>query len=182
MSIGLVADRDDVSAVMCVGSLPSMETSGFRSRAERTSARAAIVGIIAALAISGCTAKQSQQAPRPSQASSIEVTYDELLNQKFVTRNVTLAVGDTIKVILGSNASTGYAWTPDARIGDPAVIKQTSHESVPPTNALPGAPGSEIWIFEALKSGATTIAMDYSRPWEGGEKGAWTFEANVTVQ
>jgi inhibitor of cysteine peptidase len=164
---------------VCVGSVPSMEISGWRSRAQRTSARAAIAGIVAALAVAGCSDKQG---PQPSPTNSMEVTIDELTNQKFVTRDVTLAVGDTLELTLGSNGSTGYLWSSDAQIADPAVIRQTSHGIVPSTSELPGAPGTEIWTFKALKSGATTIAMDYSRPWEGGEKGTWTFKANVTVK
>jgi inhibitor of cysteine peptidase len=52
--------------------------------------------------------------------------------------------------------------------------------AAPPTSPLLGAPGTETWTFEALKVGTT--AMDYSRPWQGGEKGAGTFMASVEVR
>ncbi|MFC1983316.1 protease inhibitor I42 family protein, partial [Chloroflexota bacterium] len=53
-------------------------------------------------------------------------------------------------------------------------------ESEPPPP--PGTPGQEVWTFKALKKGTTTVFMEYSRPWEGGEKGEWTFNLTVTVK
>ena len=44
-----------------------------------------------------------------------------------------------------------------------------------------GAGGVENWTFKALAKGETTISMEYSRPWEGGEKAAQTFELTVVV-
>jgi predicted secreted protein len=43
-------------------------------------------------------------------------------------------------------------------------------------------PGQGVWTFKALKAGESTISLDYSRPWEGGEKGEWTFVLNVVVE
>lgn len=148
----------------------------------KTAARVAIIGIFTALTVLGCTAKDSPPTPQASQTKTVEVSYDELLSQKFITRDVTLAAGDTLEVILGSNASTGFNWTTDAQIGDPAVVRQTNHQTAPPTGPMVGAAGTETWTFQALKAGTTTVAMDYSQPWPGGTKGAWTFRASVTVQ
>ncbi len=36
--------------------------------------------------------------------------------------------------------------------------------------------------FKALKKGSSTIYLEYSRPWEGGEKGEWTCTVNVVVK
>jgi len=53
---------------------------------------------------------------------------------------------------------------------------------VAPETSLVGAPGKEVWTFKALKKGTTKIAMEYSQPWEGGEKGGWTFNLTVVVK
>ena len=37
-------------------------------------------------------------------------------------------------------------------------------------------------MVEALKKGTTSLSLEYGRPWEGGEKGVWTFELIVTVK
>lgn len=131
----------------------------------------------------GCdrTAKQGATTSPPPPITSIDISLDELLDNKFVARNVTLAVGETLKVILASNPSTGFQWTADAKIGDPAVIKQTGHENVAPNSSLVGAGGAEIWTFVTLKRGTSAVTTDYNQPWPGGTKKAWTFKANVTV-
>ena len=110
---------------------------------------------------------------------------DEVMNQKVITRDITLAVGDTLKVILGSNHTTPFKWTADARIGDPTVVQQTSHEYVEPSSAggnTIGAPGTEVWTFNALKTGTTTITTDYTYIADSGGPPDCTFTAKVTVQ
>jgi inhibitor of cysteine peptidase len=144
----------------------------------------ATAAIIAVLALLGCTANQSPAAPPPPQqpqTTSIDVSYDDLLNQKFITRSTTLAVGDMLKVTLASNASTGFSWSADARISDPGVVQQTSHNTVAPTAGVLGAAGTEVWTFTAVTAGSATVTTDYSQPWPGGTKGSWTFTADVTV-
>jgi hypothetical protein len=32
-----------------------------------------------------------------------------------------------------------------------------------------------------MAPGSTTLSTNYGRPWPGGEKDAWTFAADVTV-
>jgi len=59
------------------------------------------------------------------------------------------------------------------------------HEFVSPESKSPpppGTPGQEVWTFKALKVGESVISVDYSRSWEGGEKGEWTFVLNVLVK
>lgn len=132
-----------------------------------------------AVALSGCTAEHSPAAP--PKTVSVEIPYDELLGQKHVTRDVSLAVGDTFRLTLASTPSTGYRWTAQAQIGDGSVLAQTGHRSMPPGNARPGAPGTEVWTFGALKPGTTTISTGYGQPWPGGAKNTWTFTATTTV-
>ena len=45
-----------------------------------------------------------------------------------------------------------------------------------------GAPGEGVWTFEAVESGAAELSMEYSQPWEEGEKGEWTYTLTVTVE
>jgi inhibitor of cysteine peptidase len=103
---------------------------------------------------------------------------------KHIGRDVDVPVGTAFKVILCSNPTTGFQWE-EAKISDPTVLAELSHqflsrESKPPPP--PGTPGQDVWTFKALKEGESTISVDYSRPWEGGEKGEWTFVLNVLVE
>ena len=142
----------------------------------------ALVGILAV--VGACSS--AEEASAPSQAS-IEVAIDEFMNRKHVNKQVEVAVDGTLKVILGSNPTTGFQWSEEAQIGDGNLLQQTDHAFVAPeekggTPPPPGSAGKEEWHFKSLKAGTTTVAMEYSRPWEGGEKGEWTFKLTVTVK
>jgi inhibitor of cysteine peptidase len=84
---------------------------------------------------------------------------------------------------LCSNPTTGFLWSETAQITDQAVLQQTAHEMVSAEDQdVVGAAGSEVWTFKALKKGESTVSMEYSRPWEGGEKGEWTFSLTVVAK
>ena len=94
-----------------------------------------------------------------------------------------MSVGDSFTVTLCSNPTTGFQWE-EAVISDESVLELASHQFVGPESQPPpppGTPGQDVWVFKSLKPGASAISIDYSRPWEGGEKGEWTFVLNVVV-
>jgi inhibitor of cysteine peptidase len=126
----------------------------------------------------GCS-KGSPEATR-----TIEVPMDDVLNGSDINRDVTLAVGNTLKVVLGSNHTTPYRWAADAKIGDPTIVKQTRHEFVQShtDDHRMGAPGTEVWMFTALKAGTTTIATTYATFVGGDNTPTCTFTAKVIVQ
>ena len=134
--------------------------------------------IAAALALPGC----AHADKRTPQSTTVEVSYDDLLNQKNVARQVSLVAGDTLRVVLGTNASTGYRWTAEAQISDRGVLTQTGHQTIAPTDAKPGAAGTEVWTFDAIKAGSATLTTSYGQPWPGGTQDAWTFSAAVSVR
>ena len=142
------------------------------------------VMILVAAATVGCAGPGPEEpSTTDPQTTTIEVSYDELLNQKQVARTVALRVGDFLQVSLGSNASTGFQWAPDMDISDPEVLAQTGHEAVGPAQGgRPGAAGREVWVLQAMSAGTATVITRYGRPWDGGEKDAWTFTAEVTVR
>ena len=148
------------------------------------------VGVLAVAAIStaalvGCTDKSEPSVSAPesgSKTQTIEISYDDLMNQKQVSRSVDLAVGDFLQVSLGSNASTGFEWAEKMLISDPKVVEQTGHEAIAPAADRPGAPGKDVWMLQAMAPGNSTVSATYWRPWPGGENDVWVFTANVTVR
>ena len=119
----------------------------------------------------------------PAAEANIEVSADEFANTNNIAKEVVVAEGCTITVTLGSNPSTGFSWDEGAHIADPTVLQQTGSEMVPAEGqGLVGAPGAQVWTFKALTQGTTIVSMQYSRPWEGGEKAVWTFDLTVTVK
>jgi inhibitor of cysteine peptidase len=118
----------------------------------------------------------------PSTGTAVNVSCDDLQNQPHISKQMAVTAGNTFTVTLCSNATTGFKWSESAQISDQTVVQQTGHEFISPQNTrLVGAPGSEVWTFKALGRGTSTINMEYSQPWTGGEKGAWTFSLTVTV-
>ncbi|OBJ50818.1 protease inhibitor I42 family protein [Mycobacterium sp. 1423905.2] len=113
---------------------------------------------------------------------TIDVSIDEVMNQSTVTREETLLVGNTLKVSLGSNHTTPFRWTAETKIGDPTILKQTSHEYQPPNTNRMGAPGNDVWTFVMLKAGTTTIVANYASIVGSDTTPACTFTAKVTVR
>lgn len=136
------------------------------------SVMAAVIGSLAAV---GCTASAEP-------TKTIDVSMDDVLSQKVITRDITLAVGDILQVSLGANHTTPYRWTGNAQIGNPGIVEQTAHDFVPPNPppGMVGTPGAELWTFKALAAGVSTIVMDYTMP--ANPTQACTFTANVTVR
>ena len=98
-----------------------------------------------------------------------------------------LVPGDTLVIHLGSNRTTGYRWAEKPASSSPEVLKQEKYEYTRPggkgQNGQPliGAGGVETWTFQAGKTGKATLDFSYGRPWQGGEKAAWTLKVTVTV-
>ena len=130
--------------------------------------------VAASLCLFACTPRQA----------SVEVSCDEFYEQNHISQEVDVAVGDSFTVTLCSNPTTGFQWE-SAQISDQTVLQQTDHKFIsPPERPEPveGEAGKEVWTFKALKKGTTEVSLEYSRPWEGGEKATWTFVLTVTVK
>jgi len=134
------------------------------------------------LCLFACTSAPKQVA--------VEVSCDDFIKlpseERAISKEIEVPVDSSFTVTLCSNPTTGFEWE-SARISDQAVLQQTDHKFVPPEAKgdrppAPGTPGKEVWTFKALKKGTCSVSMKYSRPWEGGEKGAWTFNLSVVVK
>jgi inhibitor of cysteine peptidase len=136
------------------------------------------VAMLVSSMLVGCTF----QSRNPPTSRTLQVPMDDVLKQSVITQNVTLAVGNTLTVKLGSNYTTPYRWTPDTKIGDETIVKQTSHQFVHPTTDALGAPGTEVWTFTALKPGTTTITTSYTSFVGHDTTPKCTYNAAVTVQ
>ena len=134
----------------------------------------AVVAIL--LLLVACSPTQKQ--------ASVEVSCDDFMKVNHLSQEVEVSADGTLTVTLCSNPTTGFLWSESAQISDQTVLQQTGHGflTAPESQAMMGAPGKEVWTFQALKKGESTISMEYSRPWEGGEKGAWTFALTVVVK
>lgn len=113
---------------------------------------------------------------------TVELPYEDFCTQPNYSGSVRLLIGGGLTVILYSNPSTGFSWSKLAQISDQTVLMQIDHKCLPPTSDLVGAGGQEVWTFKTLNEGSSTIYLEYSQPWEGGIKAAWTFHLTMVVK
>ncbi len=131
------------------------------------------IAVAAILIVIGCTNSTSKEY-------SISVTCDDFGKQNNISRDINVRSGDRILINLCSNRTTGFSWNEKAKISNTQVIEQLSYKWIAPTTTgKVGVAGEEQWVFKALKPGTCDISMEYSRPWSGGEKAAWTFKLHV---
>ena len=144
--------------------------------------------VLLGISVIGCTSEQSSNSNMPPldggrSTIGIEISYDELSNLKHITKQVEITYQGELIVTLGSNPTTGFQWSENPKIADNTVLEQYEHNFLSPeATGVVGASGKDVWTFKSLKKGTTIISFDYSRPWEGGEKGEWTVELTVVVE
>ena len=119
---------------------------------------AGLVGIVV-LSLLACS-------PTPVEPAEVRVAcdYESFMLQNHINHEVEIAAGGELTATLYSNPTTGFQWTAQAHISDPGVLKQISHEFIPPDEAIPKAGGREVWTFKAIKKGTSIVSMEYGFP------------------
>lgn len=119
-----------------------------------------------------------------SKEVSVDITCDDFMSEKHISKEVEVAVDGSLTITLCSNPTTGFEWE-TAEISDQTVLEQVDYKFIGPESEPPpppGTPGQGVWTFDALKKGTSIVSIDYSQPWEGGEKGEWAFTLTVVVK
>ena len=112
----------------------------------------------------------SAQAAQPSRSIEIGEFTEPV--------EVSLNVGDTLRVVLPSTPSTGYSWHV---AGGGAALKPVSSSNTPSAQPRPGAAGRQTLAFTAAAPGEENLVLDYSRPWEKGKPAARQYAIGVKV-
>lgn len=103
-----------------------------------------------------------------------------------IRREVIIGAGSSLTLTLGSTPSIPCGWQ-SPEVEDEAILRQVDHQSEWPAagvTPMPGAPGKEIWTFQALKGGESTITLTCSCLGEegSGQELAGTFVLNARVE
>ena len=79
------------------------------------------------------------------------------------TQVISVKSTETFDIVLPANLSTGYHWqlvtAPDANL-----IQSVDQNYIAEQPILPGSGGVEVWTFQALSPGETTITLGYYPP------------------
>lgn len=102
-----------------------------------------------------------------------------------VSEPIEVEVGLEFAIVLESNPTTGYSWQLAEPLDEDILeLVSTEFEEKKPegTEETPlGAPGEEVWTFEAIGEGSAEIELEYVRPWEtdAAPEETKTFEVEV---
>ncbi len=123
---------------------------------------------------------QAPPTPLPAIAiSSFYVACDDFLEENHLELVLHVQSGSPIKLVLCSNPTTGFVWSREPQISDEAILRQTGVWYTAASSNEVGAAGTAVWIFESLTTGTSSVLLEYSRPWEGGEKIEWSLTATI---
>jgi predicted secreted protein len=75
-------------------------------------------------------------------------------------QQIVVGQGQQFPIALLANPSTGYHWQPTFDTGALALQGQTFASNATGT-PLPGAGGTQVFTFQALRVGTTSITFDY---------------------
>lgn len=91
------------------------------------------------------------------------------------TSSLRVPVGHTFPILLAANPSTGYQWELSTPV-DPRFLVLLSNQYVPnPVSERVGQGGHQVFTFQTLQAGMTSISLKYCRPWDAGDCAAFIF-------
>ena len=102
-----------------------------------------------------------------------------LLGQTDNDRTVDIRAGDSVRISLPENATTGFRWAIDRY--DEEIIEAVATEPHYPANAI-GSGGGISFIFRGKKIGTGEIGLKNWRHWEGDPSVTARFRVRLHVQ
>lgn len=90
------------------------------------------------------------------------------------TSSLRVPVGHTFPILLAANPSTGYKWELSTPL-DPRFLVLLSNQYVNPLSERVGQSGHQVFTFQSLHTGMTSISLKYCRPWDAGDCAAFAF-------
>ncbi|KAJ3368030.1 hypothetical protein GGF31_006863 [Allomyces arbusculus] len=101
-----------------------------------------------------------------------------------INQNVNATVGDDFKIMLDSNATTGYQWeyVGPINVAPNNVVRMTSSEyqNAAAAPGMVGVGGKQIFHFVATAPGADLISFNYKRSWEKAPVETYTVSVRVS--
>ena len=134
------------------------------------------VAVVAAMIFVACSKSKNDTPSNPSSGKFVDVKEENNGN------TIHILPGETIRVKLRSNPSTGFSWAlGPIEDGMLETSGESEFEADPHKEYEVGYGGCEIWKFKAEQSGETDISLVYARPWEDERPAAKTFNLHVVI-
>jgi inhibitor of cysteine peptidase len=135
--------------------------------------RVVIAGLVIALlsftvVVAGCTSSTSNKNTSTATTQTSEsVPMTKTANSTNVTRgeSITTTQGRSFTITLRANPSTGYRWEPQFDRTALSLVDSVFISDPNPHN-LVGVPGSQVFTFQGLTKGTTTVTFNNVSPSE----------------
>src|SRR5262245_307712 len=131
----------------------------------------AVVALVAVLAACGGGDDSGSGGGNGSGGSSKPKVYE-------AGDSISVENGGTFVIALEANPTTGYSW--EAEPND--NVEFVSSKQVQGGSNAIGAPGTQQLTFKAVKTGSSTLTLNYLRPFETGVPPVQTEDFDVTVE
>ena len=114
--------------------------------------------LVTVFLVSGCATSSPTPTLPPTAASP-----SLLPEPSDPTQLITVQAGATFDIVVPSNPSTGYHWAIIPEL-DETIIQSTGQSYVAEQPILAGSGGMDVWTFQAVGAGDTTIVLGYYPP------------------
>ena len=121
-------------------------------------------------------------AAAPAQADEAKDSKPEAkefaLGDKDSGKTIEIHVGDSVKLVLDANPTTGFSWEKTDKV-DKNILKLESNDYRQNANpaGMVGVGGRTTIVYRAVKAGTAKIDLTYMQPWEPDSE----FNTNYTV-
>ncbi|HEY3474720.1 MAG TPA: protease inhibitor I42 family protein [Anaerolineales bacterium] len=116
--------------------------------------------LVAMIFVNGCTTSSSTPTPTlPPTAASPTI----LPEPSDPTQLITVQAGETFDIVVPSNPSTGYHWEIIPEL-DETIVQLAAQGFIAEQPVMPGSGGMDVWTFQAVNAGETTIVLGYYPP------------------
>jgi inhibitor of cysteine peptidase len=91
---------------------------------------------------------------------------------------VQASVGDTLRLEIGENPTTGFRWQRDDQ---DELLESSGDRFAPPEGSAAGAGGTRILSFRAVGAGRTRLELSMRQAWEPTVPPSETYEVFVEI-
>ena len=104
------------------------------------------------------------------------------LGDKDAGKTIEVHVGDTVKLVLESNPTTGFSWEKTDKV-DKNILKLEKNDYQQNANPgrMVGVGGKTTIVYRAVKAGTAKIGLTYMQPWEPDSKFNTDYDVTVKV-
>ncbi|MHB1345878.1 MAG: protease inhibitor I42 family protein [Candidatus Humimicrobiaceae bacterium] len=114
--------------------------------------------------------------------AACSISSKPVFTEKQNNASIDIKSGDSFRIILKSNQTTGYGWKlsekTDAKI---IFLVSSDYETSSRDKDIAGAGGIETFTFQAAKPGQTKLILEYIRSWEEDSEPANIYSLDVNV-